>query len=434
MSVRSRIRAERGSLLIEVMVGAVLVVLASTAALKGFDGAFKSSGSNKARSVASTLAEQDQERLRSFRALDLNNLDETRTVNVKGVPYEVHSEADWVRDQSGIVSCNADTTAAEYMKITSSVDAEMLKSPVKSESLYAPPVGELGANRGTMAVQVVDRMGEPIEGIRVDLSGTAAESDNTNELGCAVFGAIPEGPYDITLPDTSRVGWNGTAVLPGSVVAGETSLFILEYDHPATLNVSFETQAIGASAPTDIAWNQVSIGNARIPDVPAIRLFDFPSAMSYSVGQVFPFTGGYDVFAGDCIDNNPSTHDVSYFDNHAGHVSTDPNGTYSVKIRVPTLRVTVMDTGGGSPRSGARVYLRPDDPAACGPAYLMGTTDSAGRIALPQPFGLYDICADRSASGNRLATHMDFAHTNRDGGQVTITLSNSGSDCFNDPW
>ena len=43
--------------------------------LRGLDTAQRSSGREKARSAAAALTEQDQERLRSFRAVDLANYD-----------------------------------------------------------------------------------------------------------------------------------------------------------------------------------------------------------------------------------------------------------------------------------------------------------------------------------------------------------------------
>ena len=65
------LRPERGSMLIEVMVGALILAITTTAVLNGLDGAQKTGGRNKARSVAAALAEQDQERMRSLPVADL---------------------------------------------------------------------------------------------------------------------------------------------------------------------------------------------------------------------------------------------------------------------------------------------------------------------------------------------------------------------------
>ena len=65
------LRPERGSMLIEVMVGALILAITTTAVLSGIDGAQKTGGRNKARSVAAALAEQDQERMRALPVADL---------------------------------------------------------------------------------------------------------------------------------------------------------------------------------------------------------------------------------------------------------------------------------------------------------------------------------------------------------------------------
>ena len=108
------------------MFGAALVAFVSIAIAEGFEGTFRGSGKNKSRSVAASLAEQDQERLRSFKANDLNNLEETQTHTVGGVNYTVESETEWVRDANGIVSCTTDSTQAEYMKLVTRVRARNL--------------------------------------------------------------------------------------------------------------------------------------------------------------------------------------------------------------------------------------------------------------------------------------------------------------------
>ena len=86
--------SEDGSILLEVVVGAVLVALVATAVLATIDRASASFGDNKARSLAAALAQQDQERLRSSKPAELSNLRETRTQLVGGVPYTVASRVD----------------------------------------------------------------------------------------------------------------------------------------------------------------------------------------------------------------------------------------------------------------------------------------------------------------------------------------------------
>src|SRR5215208_2307897 len=90
--LRQIIRSERGGALIEIMMSALLVALAATAVFKGIDGATATSGQSKSRAVATTLAHEDQERMRSMdpRKLSSYSLGPVSKV-VNGVDYKVTS-------------------------------------------------------------------------------------------------------------------------------------------------------------------------------------------------------------------------------------------------------------------------------------------------------------------------------------------------------
>ena len=60
-------RHQDGFALIEVIVSAAILAVVALAVLSGLDGASASSARERARAVSASLAEQDQERLRSYR-------------------------------------------------------------------------------------------------------------------------------------------------------------------------------------------------------------------------------------------------------------------------------------------------------------------------------------------------------------------------------
>jgi hypothetical protein len=64
------------------MVGAIVLAIVTFAVLDGMSGAADTGERNRQRSVASTLAQQDIERLRAFEITDLSNYRETRNVNM----------------------------------------------------------------------------------------------------------------------------------------------------------------------------------------------------------------------------------------------------------------------------------------------------------------------------------------------------------------
>src|SRR3954454_4376399 len=145
-------RSDSGFALIEVIVSAAVLALVALAVLSGVDGASASSAREKARAVAQSLAEADQERLRQLPVTELAKYADkapygvpdpaggTRTVD--GVTYTVESKAQWVRDDTGdSASCTSDGRAADYFHITSKVTSRIVGSrvdPATIDSITAP--------------------------------------------------------------------------------------------------------------------------------------------------------------------------------------------------------------------------------------------------------------------------------------------------------
>ena len=79
----------------EVVVSAAVLLLVVLGVMAALDAVAGTAGANKARTVAATLAEKDQEELRSLMTADLNQIHSVipgpRTVKVDGVQYTVSS-------------------------------------------------------------------------------------------------------------------------------------------------------------------------------------------------------------------------------------------------------------------------------------------------------------------------------------------------------
>jgi hypothetical protein len=418
--------SQRGGVLIEVMFAAAALATVSTAVYSGVDGSVKTATKNRVRSIAATLAEQDQERLRSFKATDLSNLRETRTVTVRGVPYQVTSQTTWVRDSSGTVSCTNDTSQASYLKLLSTVSPTggRIGPTVSSTSLLAPPTGTFAAGFGTLAVQIVDRNGNPRPGLAVNLSGTSASlSDTTNSAGCAVFGMVSADNHTITVGATGLVDREGdTTISQGvDVVDGATTLTTIELEQPAAINVAFDTK-VGSAAAVAASARAATVANPGLPSPgrKSITLTTAPtSPNTIAFSTLYPFNGGYGVFAGDCAANDPTSYITNYYTSNPGLVNVTPGGTFSVTVREPSINLSVRNSS-NAVLTNARVFVTPLD-SGCGSTYPMQLTNSSG--ALPQPgypFGRYLVCAD-NGSGNRrqVATITNTAPA----GTATTTMS-----------
>ena len=397
--------SERGSFLVEVMVGAIVLAITTTAVLSGLDGAQDTGRRNKDRSELSTLAQQDLERLRSIPITSLSNFDETRTVRVATVDYTVHSTTEWVRDASGVVSCTDDNTQAEYMKVSSTVTSPAsVDNPVTETTILTPAPGAFSATAGTAAVLVTDRDGNPRAGVTVALSGAGSYSDSTNSLGCAIFGYIPSGAYTATI--SGMVAW--ASDLPATAVAtvnpGRTTLIQMEVEPPASLRALFKTPAGAAVVGPDgsLGWNKMSVVHSKLPA--GIKFF--PSATATAKGaaqdatELYPHRDGYGVYAGSCASNNPASWLPSYFGPTSGtngFIKLDPGDNLkNVNVVMPTLTLTI--TKRSLALSSYHVMIKQIDTPDCTELMWDYTrvlpTDTSEVITFPVPFGRYKVCVD----------------------------------------
>jgi Tfp pilus assembly protein PilV len=398
-----RLAAESGSIMIEVLVGTVLLALTTAAVLDGLDGAQKTGLENRNRSAAATLAQQDIERMRSMPPSVLANLAQTRIATVAGVSYTVVSQASWVRDASGLVSCTTDSTEAEYLRLSATVTAPASSdAPVTATSLLTPPPGSFDDDTGTAAVKLTDRDGQPWEGVTVDLDGPSSLSATTNEAGCAIF-AFVEADEWIGEVDGGLVGWNGEspAQSPVTVAANKTSLTQIQVDDPASLRATFV-------APSGVAtqWGSISVANAKLPN--GYKSFESGTvASSTDADSLFPFHDGYGVFAGTCEANNPAIWDSDYFETSGyGLVQLDPGDLIeAVQVVVPMLTVRVKQ---GGVAVNAQVSVTQRDPAYDCDATIVNTgangIGSDGSIDIAVPFGHYRVCAAYGGRRQRTAS------------------------------
>src|SRR3954462_1430530 len=139
-SLRYIARSQRGSMLVEIMMSALLVALATTAVFKGIDGATATSGQSKSRAVAVSLAQEDKEAIRSMDPPKLSSYAPTPTTKtVNDVDYTITSTASYVSDRTDSESCTKGDGRVTYVKISSKVEWPEMRSskPVPASSTAA---------------------------------------------------------------------------------------------------------------------------------------------------------------------------------------------------------------------------------------------------------------------------------------------------------
>jgi type II secretory pathway pseudopilin PulG len=428
LGARVRLRAQSGFALIEVVVSAALLLVVASGVLAGIEGPARTSAKDESRSQATDLAQQDQERMRSMTFGSLVGYTQTTPITVGGITYSRYSSAVWIHDNGDPDSCNTQSNAntGDYLKITSRVTPPATSGPpVQVDSLMAAPPGQY-SNKGTLAVLLTNHLNQPVVGQSVSIAGPVNMTVPTNSIGCAVFGAVDRGNYTVTF---SRAGWVDPAAvtavsIPTSVTANSTTIVPHLYAPSGRINVTVDTKA-GAAAPVLSPAKAVMVSNGGIPtgtltfNAPATP----PEGVSSFALDVFPFTSGYNVWAGSCTANDPTKFSAGPY------TATPPAaGSTSVTVWQPALNVTV--TRGGNPWQNAHVRITNTD-GTC-PGTVTTTTTSAGKLAPAGspgpgfPYGNYRVCADDARPQTRFA-QTNVADTVQAGVTFSLAIPTTGN-------
>lgn len=420
-SLRDRLRSdEAGFGIIEVVVSALLVVILSVGVLTGFDAANATSGNSKARATAADVAQQDQERMRAFRARDLSKRNQTYDRTVAGVKYRVVSTAVWVNDSSGSRRCGLTSGRADYLRISSSVTWPTMRGaqPVTVTSLYAPPSGSFG-DEGNLGVEVLDRNAVGVAGVSVTASGPVNRNGSTDAQGCIFFSFLPEGDYTVTIGKSGYVDPNGVSTITRTfgVQGGTTQVQPVDYDAAGTVPVNIRAKR-GANTPDLVAQaNHLSFGHSRLAS-PNVRLFGTGTpTSSFTAGTLFPFTSDYTVYSGNCTGAKPAVPPTVRVP--AG--ATAP----AVTVREIAVRVKALNS---YLANGTVVKMYPKGTGCYGSINLLAATSAAPQnqpgwvVSNPGtdpgvPYGVYNVCAQ--ASGYHILA-IDKPITNPDGVEIDL--------------
>jgi Tfp pilus assembly protein PilV len=407
--------------MIEALVGAVLVGIMAIAFFGALNGSERVSSTAKLRATAASLAQDDQERLRSMPVTALNNLRQTNPRAVAGVNFTVDSRADWIADKSKATTCTSNGAAADYLKITTTVtptNTSALK-PVAITSTVTPAPGSFNG-KGSLAVRVIDRNGDPVSGVAVAVTGPASATAFTDAAGCAFFGYLPAGTtYAATASKGGYVDEDGddTPTKTGITINDQQVATVgFKIDVAGAAKATFFSRP--ASAPTKPARGDVDSSQWRLvmsnsSHTPA-RTFGpgYPTTVPtgspwYSTGYLasidapalFPFTSVYSVYAGDdnCVLNNPTQNGV------ADPGLLVPPGQTDLTYRQQLPALNVYGKVDGAPTGNLRVKIT-SVTAGCTPWSIVRLTSTTspdpnteGLLAdSGLPYGTYDVCVDNS--------------------------------------
>ena len=315
MALRTSARSETGFAIIEAVVAAAVLAIVAMAVLSGIDAASNSSGREKARAVASSLAEQDQERLRSMPIEELSKLGTvSKPVSVDGVTYQVESKAEWITDDTGGTPACGSSKNNEYLHIATKVSSAIVGHNVKAiqiDSLVAPSVA-YSSTHGILVVKLIDRNSTPLVGLSVTIESAAAgvmpKSGSTDPGGCVYFRQLPVGTYTITLNQGGYV--SDDLVMPvvktQKVAPGVVTFKTIPYDKATGADITVKTNVPGqASTLVNSRAAAVSLTNAQNKALLKVTP-NSTGANPVPVSPLYPFKlTKYAFFTGSCAYESP---------------------------------------------------------------------------------------------------------------------------------
>lgn len=322
--MESRSRPAEGFTVIEVVVAVTVLVVALTGAALLFNNAIVVSGNTRNRVVATNLATSAMENVRGLAAdpTKFTTIPQGLTVmngpaqKVNGIQFTVQQNVSFVSTTSSTSSCDSPgLTTGQIMQVNEIVSWPSMAGtkPIRQVTTLSPPVGAYSATSGAVAAKVYDSTGNVASGVNVQITGPTTVTQATTTEGCAYFAYVPVGTYTVTIISGTGVG-DQEVVAPtqtASVSIGQTASVQFQYDIAATIVATLPSPTNTAGAPPYATGMSISVANTGLQPY---GQFSFPATTTGDVTtspSLFPYSSGYTVYAGNCVDNNPLGKDTN---------------------------------------------------------------------------------------------------------------------------
>ena len=385
--LRRRLASEGGSLLIEVLVSASILLTVSAGVVLVLMTSHAQSALQRSKALATDVAQTKLDGLRAIGYNDLRPLSETTTVTEGGMDFTVVSVATPVSQTDAPTGCLT-SRARDYMSLKTTVTwAEMgPRKPVVLQTMVAAPIGAGGG----LVVSVQGATGQAVPNIPITLS-SGGGSATTDASGCARWDAVSAGSgYSLSASVPGYVQPNGeqdVSITGLNIAAEETAQKSFAYDRGGSVRLQFQQKTTGASTWTNVDSDALPADVVLAASSNVTKPVTPVSGAVGSAGLFYPYPStAYSVYADKCTAAKPATGSPSTTSLiPAG--GTAPSVTGSLPLQLPNLNVRVLNGNTGS----TKIWVKTACGTIIGPRAIVadGTMKNPG---LPYGTG-FTVCA-----------------------------------------
>jgi type II secretory pathway pseudopilin PulG len=427
--LRARLHKEEGSLLIEVLVSASILLTVAAGVVLALQTAQAQSSIQRSKALATDVAQNalDEIRARDFNAL--RGLNESGTVTEGGVAFNVVSRATPVAQNDAPSGCSTNRSRDYYSVKTTVTWAEMgNRKPVVLDTLVAAPVG---AGGGIIAA-VTGATGQAIPNIPLLLS-SGGGSATTDASGCARWDQVAAGSgYGITGSVAGYVEPDGTqdiAISGITIAAEDTAQQTIAYDRGGSINVTFQERRFGSASAQSVSGTLPDSVTATNASSTVVKGSPTVSGATGTYGLFYPYTSSYQVYADTCPAAMPPPSVVT-----SGRPTAivPAGGSVNATLELPSLGLRF--TNNGTPptaTNGITVRVK----TTCGTIITSRTVRTSADATLTNPGLPYGtgmtVCAQNSANTMRAVVN-NVSNTTYAAPTLTSTevrLTTTGSTC-----
>jgi type II secretory pathway pseudopilin PulG len=400
-------RGQDGFMMVEIVVAMFIFAMVMTGVIFGMTDSLDLTRTNRLRSVAANLAAQEMDTVRStpFTSLPLGLVTSSQTVD--SIAYTITRETAWVNTNATSGPCQAPSgSTLAYLSVRVNVTWANMSGvkPVVSNTVVTPPVGTYDANSGHIAVTVRNAAGQPQSGIPVALAGPGVNASQlTTADGCAFFAYEPPASYTVTLNKAGDVDGQRNATPSQSATVQIGSIVSLQFQYDVASTLSLTLQGSGGAPLPASPGVPVALFNTHL--LPSGVVAVAGTGASRTIGSLFPYTDGYQPWAGSCSDADPQgvkPTGGAYYPGatRPAPITVTPGATSTGTVALPAITVATQ-TLAGAARANVSVTATHVVPAgvsvdpACtsGEIYTLGTTNASGLITVALPYGTWRISA-----------------------------------------